>query len=785
MTGHRLPNCLFWSLLGAVFTQACVAAEPKILSVVKIWDQAPHNAFTDLIRWHDHWFCTFREGEGHVGGDGRIRVLVSKDGTSWESAALISEAGIDLRDPKLSITPDDRLMIVAGGSQYEGKTLRGMQPRVSFSSDGRQWSAPQRILTQGEWLWRVTWFGGRCYGVAYQPISLFPPAPQSGDQQNAAQSNPGDWKLRLVVSDNGQDFRELTSLSVPGRPNETTLRFLPHGEVVALVRRESGNQFGWIGRSLPPYTTWTWKETEHRLGGPNFLRLPDGSLWAAGRSYPGGAKTVLARMSPDGMYQPVLTLPSRGDTSYPGMVWYQGRLWVSYYSSHEGKTSIYLAQIRVPLAAEEIGTRREPFVDDYLIDQLKGSARLVPQRPQPREVVLTADRPWEGNTSAYFTVFRDENLFRMYYRGSHWDEQAKQPTHREVTCYAESQDGLLWIKPNLGLYEFEGSKENNIVWDGPGTHCFTPFKDTNPHESPDARYKALTSVTGGLLALKSADGIRWQPMTDKPVITQGAFDSQNLAFWDPHMRKYREYHRAFRNVRDIMTGISEDFLTWTEPIWLDYPHSPPEHLYTNAVLPYPGAPHILVGFPTRFLPQTQQTEPTLMVSRDGHTFHRYLEALIPLTAPQDRAGNRSNYLAWGLLELPHTPSEWSVYATEAYYAGPATRLRRFTFRRDGLVCLSAQGGTGEVLTRPLRFQGRKLLLNFRTERNGSLRVEVQDPDGIPLPNFTLEDAIPLQGDELTATAMWSQGGDLTSLADKPVQLRFVLDHADLFSMQFE
>src|SRR3954468_15397540 len=152
------------------------AAGPELVSVEKIWDRAPHNAFTDLIRWHDRWYCTFREAEAHVGGDGRLRVLGSADGRRWEPIALIAEAGIDLRDPKLSITPDDRLMIVAGGSVYEGKTLKGRQPRGTFSKDGRDWTAPQRVLTEGEWLWRVTWHDGKCYGVTYNAAARTTPA---------------------------------------------------------------------------------------------------------------------------------------------------------------------------------------------------------------------------------------------------------------------------------------------------------------------------------------------------------------------------------------------------------------------------------------------------------------------------------------------------------------------------------------------------------------------------------------------------------------------------------
>lgn len=307
---------------------------PTLLGVARIWDGGAHNAFTDLIRWRDRWYCTFREGDAHVGGDGRIRVLTSTDGVAWSAAALIGEPGIDLRDPKFSITPDDRLMIVAGGSVYEGTRYMGRQPRVLFSSDGSTWTAPQRILAEGDWLWRVTWHDGRAYGVTYKTTPTAPGA-------------PGESTVTLVSSRDGRTFEPVTTFQVTGQPNETTLRVKPDGEMVALVRREAGNRLASLGRSRAPYTTWTWRELPEQIGGPNFIRLPDGDIWATGRRYPGGAKTVVARLTLDGAYEPVLTLPSGGDTSYAGMVWHEDVLWVSYYSSHEGKTAIYLARVKV------------------------------------------------------------------------------------------------------------------------------------------------------------------------------------------------------------------------------------------------------------------------------------------------------------------------------------------------------------------------------------------------------------------------------------------------------
>jgi hypothetical protein len=761
------------------------AEEPKIVSVAKVWDRGPHNAFTDLIRWRGKWYCTFREADGHVGGDGKLRVLESSDGTSWESVALVAEEGIDLRDPKLSVTPDDRLKIVAGGLVYKGTTtIMGRQPRVSFSKDGREWSAPQRVLSEGDWLWRVTWHGGRAYGVSYNgDARKSQEAIDAAKKSEPVSSEPADWKLKLVTSEDGVKWDVVTYLGVPGFANETTLRFLPDGEMMALVRREEGTTFGWVGSSKPPYKEWKWHETKHRLGGPNFIRLPDESLWAVSRSYPGGAKTVLAKMGRDS-YEPVLTFESGGDTSYAGMVWHEGHLWISFYSSHEKKSAIYVAKVRVPQQPVDIGSRRELFVDDFMIDRLSGGAKQLLQKPMPQEVVLTADKPWEGNTSAYYTVFRDGDLFRMYYRGSHFDEKTKKAAHREVTCYAESKDGIQFTKPELGLFEFEGSKQNNIVWDGQGGHNFTPFKDANPKAAADARYKALASGKGGLLALKSADGVRWSLMSDKPVITKGAFDSQNLAFWDAQLGKYRDFHRAFRGVRDIMTCTSDDFLTWTPPTFLEYPNATLEQLYTNAVQPYDRAPHLLLGFPTRFLPAKEQTEPTFMASRDGQTFHRWTEAVIPRDAPQDRDGNRSNYMAWGVVQLPGNNKELSVYAKEAYYTGLGSRLRRFTYRMDGFVALNAPAEGGELITRPFRFQGEKLVLNFVTAAKGSVRVELQDQDGKPLEGFALTDCQPLQGDAVDQAVSWKTSSDLQKWAGKPVRLRFELKDADLFSFRF-
>lgn len=447
------------------------------------------------------------------------------------------------------------------------------------------------------------------------------------------------------------------------------------------------------------------------------------------------------------------------------------------------------AVANVSVAAEpiEIGSRLELFVDDYLIEDMSDGAEQQLQKPVPREVVLVTDEPWEGNGCAYFTVFRDGDLYRMYYRGSHYDpENRRRRVHREVACYAESTDGVHWTKPELGLFEFEGSKANSIVWDGVGTHNFTPFKDLNPDCSPDAKYKALGRGKGGLIPFKSPDAIHWELMNDEAVITQGAFDSQNLAFWDTVRGEYRAYWRIFKNrVRDIRSATSQDFISWGPWTDLDYGDAPSEHLYTNAIQPYCRAPHIFVGFPTRYHPERgSQVEPILMTSRDALTFHRWSEAVIPVTAPKDRTGNRSNYMAWGLVELPHSDKELSVYASEAYYAGPDSRLRRFAYRTDGFVSVHAPESGGQLLTKPLVFKGNELVINYETAGTGSVRVEVQDADGQPMSGFALADATKLTGDEIEQVVSWQDGADVSSLAGKPVRLHFELKDADLYSIRF-
>lgn len=737
----------------------------RLVEIRKIWDQAPHNAFTDLVRFQDRWFCVFREGTGHVSPDGALRVITSADGKKWESAALITSPNSDLRDAKINVTPDGQLML-SGAEALHDKSKKTHQSLAWFSKDGRTWSEKHDIGDPDFWLWRVTWHKGKAYGIGYD-----------GRKEQT---------VRLYSSNDGRNFHTLVERFFDvGYPNETSLVF--DGDTAyCLLRRDGTPNTGLLGFSQPPYTKWEWKDLGQRIGGPHMIRLPDGRYVAAVRLHDGGVRTSLAWVDPQaGKLTEFLKLPSGGDTSYAGLVLHDGLLWVSYYSSHEGKTSIYLAKVRIPLspqgaapstnAVREIGSRLELFVDHYLIDRQTGT-QLRLHEPQ-----LAPPMTEPADNLEYGTVIKDGNLFRLYTRdgrGARFDGDVT-----EVTRYSESRDGIHWTKPKLGLVEIDGSKENNVILHEPFVcHNFSPFLDSRPGVPAKERFKALAGVHkgGGLVAFSSADGIHWKKLQDGPVITSKdfAFDSQNVSFWSEAEQRYVCYFRTWQTphgkLRTISRTTSKDFTTWTAPVALQ-PNSPGEHLYTSQTHPYFRGPHLYIATPTRFHPQRgESTDILFMTARGEGPYDRtFREAFIRPGLDPARWGNRSNYAALNV--VPTSPTEMSIYTTP---------FRRFTLRTDGFASVHAGADGGEMVTHPLRFNGRELVINFSTSAGGNVRVEIQDADGKPLPGLTLADCQSLVGDSIEQKVSWTRGSDVSSLAGQTVRLRFVMQEADLFSLRF-
>ena len=483
----------------------------------------------------------------------------------------------------------------------------------------------------------------------------------------------------------------------------------------------------------------------------------------------------------------------------------------------------------------DIGSRRELFVDDFLIERLTGKAQWRLHHPEPRDIVLMHDSPWEGNGCGYHSLFQDGELYRMYYKAVQIEFAKGRSAlgHPYFCCYAESDDGIRWRKPALGLHEFNGSKANNILLkSGPREGLSLPidaphsafFRDENPDAAPNARYKAIIGVPGesALVAFGSPDGLRWQPIHKNPVLSEGRFDSQNTAFWDPVHRLYRVYCRSwsqgdYAGFRGIRTATSKDFIHWSpfEPVkYLGNELS--EHLYTNVIKPYPRAPHLLIGFPTRYidrgwtesmraLPQRERrelrassekrlgtaiTEALFMTSRDGVRFRRWKEAFLRPGIERDGTWSYGQqYIAWHVVEtksaLEGAPNELSFYATENYWTGNrSSSLRRYTMRLDGFVSVNAPMSGGELITRPLTFTGNELRLNFSSSAAGGIRVELLNAAGQAIPGFALADCDEVFGDSIDRVVTWKNGADVGSLAHKPVQLRFVLKDADLYAMQF-
>ncbi|HCS49986.1 hypothetical protein [Rubinisphaera sp.] len=459
-----------------------------------------------------------------------------------------------------------------------------------------------------------------------------------------------------------------------------------------------------------------------------------------------------------------------------------------------------------------IGSRRELLIDHYLIDKLN-NVRLVLNHPRDEGVALEFDKPWEGLFCGYCTVIKDGELYRLYYRGS--PKGGADGNSNEVYCCAESKDGIEWTKPELDIFQLQGHSKNNIVLAdaAPVTHNFCPMLDTRPGIPADQRYKAIGgTMTSGLIAMCSGDGLHWKKLQEEPVITttmvpyKYMFDSQNLAFWSEHENKYVCYFRVFEGgIRRICRTTSDDFINWSNPILMEYRthdgDAPIEHLYTNQTHPYFRAPHLYVSIAARFMPGRQvlteeqakainvspkyfkdTSDAILMTTRGGGFYDRTFPG--GFIRPGIGARNwvsRTNYPALNVIQTG--PAEMSVYLNQDY-AQPTSHLRRYSIRLDGFASAQAPYKGGELLTKPLTFTGRELTINFGTSAAGSIRVEIQDSSGKPLPGFSLAEANEQIGNEIERVVTWKQGGDVSSLSGKTVRLRFVMKDADLYAFKF-
>ena len=398
------------------------------------------------------------------------------------------------------------------------------------------------------------------------------------------------------------------------------------------------------------------------------------------------------------------------------------------------------------------------------------------------------------------TVIKDGDLYRAWYRSNDPSYTGAIYTGHpgETVHYAESRDGHEWTFPVLRLHEFQGNLENNVILAKlpPYLTNFMPFLDTRDGVIPAERYKAVAGYPGvgnkrglqklgiGLFGFVSPDGIRW---TKKNEIVpyrpewRHAFDSPNVAFWSEAEQLYVCYFRTWTEpdaLRGLSRATSPDFEKWTEPVDLK-PNRPGEHLYTSMTQPYVRAPHLYLAFPTRFVPlakdsaetvQNNVTDILFMSTRAGSTRYDrpFVEAFIRPGLDPQRWLNRANYVAYNVVQTG--TEELSLY----HRSGD-----RYVLRVDGFVSAHAGSEQGELLTRPLKFSGKKMLLNFSASAVGSVRVDILDAKGT-----ILAASEKVVGDSVEKIVVWREAADLAKVSGKAVRLRFVLQDVDLYAFRF-
>jgi len=463
--------------------------------------------------------------------------------------------------------------------------------------------------------------------------------------------------------------------------------------------------------------------------------------------------------------------------------------------------------------------RRELFVDDFMVQKTNGVDYRLGV-PQPAGTALKFDQPWEGRWGAYVSVIRDEKKFVMYYRGGFGATK-----NEDITCYAESGDGVHWVRPNLGMFEVKGSKENNVVmpmgeptW---ATHNFSVHYDTRPGVPADERYKAVGGGAGntpllkfsglvrGLYRFVSADGKNWRRLPGEPLFVDYALDSQNILTWLPAENCFAIYLRTwtgdkkgvkfdYKSIRTIARSTSADFAAWSEPQRMTFDQGPVEDLYTNTTQPYFRAPHILIAMPFRFVRDRQVldeatlnkydieksmwkgvSDAVLMTSRGGtHYQRKFMESFVrPGIDPASWAA-RSNMPALGVIQTGH--NEMSFFIVRGYSSNEA-RIERMALRLDGFASLHAGYVEGQALTRPVKLDGSLFTMNASTSASGYVKTVVLDESGAEIAGFGAADAVELVGDGVDLTVAWKGKRQLSELRGRVVQLKFLLRDADLYS----
>ena len=453
-----------------------------------------------------------------------------------------------------------------------------------------------------------------------------------------------------------------------------------------------------------------------------------------------------------------------------------------------------------------LGSNREIFIDDFLIESLKGlEIRL--EKPRDEGIVHKFDKPWEGPFCGYSTVIKDKDKFYLYYRGL--PKAGKDGSNDETTCVITSSNGTNWKRPKLNLFLKHQYPNNNIILanSAPVTHNFSPFLDTNKNTDKIHRFKSLGGTEkSGLIAYSSPDGIIWNKLGTGPVFTKGIFDSQNVSFWSESENCYICYFRTwtgggYSGFRTVSRTTSKDFIEWTDPVKMSFGDTPLEHLYTNQTHPYYRAPHIYLGIAARFMPgrkvltkkeaEILGVNPTyfndcsdivIISSRGGSAYQRtFMESFVRPGIGLENWVSRSNYPALNIVQT--SSREMSFYVNQNY-AQPTSSINRYSMRIDGMSSIHADFNGGALLTKPFVFKGDELEMNFSTSAAGGIKTAILNNDNKAYDGFEMSESIESIGNYINGKVRWKNSKDLSSLEGKIVKLKISIKDANLYSLRF-
>ncbi len=493
-------------------------------------------------------------------------------------------------------------------------------------------------------------------------------------------------------------------------------------------------------------------------------------------------------------------------------------------------SSLVLMQIQMAATPRNgsiipIGNSKQLFLDEFLLESLKDTA-LVLNHPRKAvdNPVIPRNRPWEGNYNHYGTVFYDpdQRKFRMWYSTSNWTPVPggdPESAGRRI-CYAVSSDGYRWEKPSLGLVEFNGSRDNNIV----GEDNWLGFKGGIVFDArepdPSKRYKAMVQTVGGKLSnetgrtgmqfhlYSSGDAFNWSAHPGNPVIDwgerRGRWGPTSVMGWDPvhgvyvaHM-EICGHQRCPLGRRIIGRAESPDMIRWSEAVPVILPDGqdyPDTEFYSLHATAYEG---FTIGMLWNFRTTNTTILPQFVFSRDGiHYDRRYRRPFIPAGA-----GDAFDSVAiYGLRPAVHgekiffyyggvnwrSPEQLEMLGEERAYGAIGLAVLPL----DGFVSLDGPKLTfSQAVTRTLTFSGRELRLNLRAafQRWGAhpaeVRVEILGTDYKPISGYGFDDCDPLSETGTGQLVTWRGNSNVEALAGKPVKLRFHFKNAKLFAFQF-